>query len=204
MLFPAISKVEGRCKKSKKYRGTPLVEHGSMERLDKITIMCTCRGIIFEVRYSNGSLCACGHLKVENTRQTFMCQEKLSSLDITINVSINHIKTRKERCDVSLYFDPFTDRAFIPRPIEIMRPLRPRPTKKLTPTARSASAERLVNSDEMIYIAPSKSLTIRSVYNGINSHEHASCNSFVTYCKRSTCYRQVNNEFAFAKLAKSC
>ena len=164
MLFPAISKVEDRCKKSRKYRGTPLVEHGSMERLDKITITCTCRGIIFEVRYSNGSLCACGHVKKANVRYTFECQEELSSLDITINVSTNHIKIRKERCDVSLYFDPFTDRAFTPRHIEILRPFRPRPTKKLTPTARSASAERLVNREYMKYIAPSKSSTIRSVY----------------------------------------
>ena len=166
MLFLAISKVEGRCKKFRKYRGTPLVERGSMERLDKITITCTCRGIIFDVRYSNGSLCACGQVKKANVRYTFKCQEKLSSLDITIKVSTNHIKILKERCDVSLYFDPFTDRAFIPRHIEIMRPFRPRPTKKLTPTARSASAERLVNSDDMIYIAPSKSSTIRSVCTG--------------------------------------
>ena len=184
--------MEGRCKKSRKYSGTPLVERGSMERLDKITITCTCRGIIFEVRYSNGSLCACGHLKKANVRHTFMCQEKLSSLDITVNVSTNHVKIRKERCDVSLYFDPFTDRAFIPRPIEIMRPLRPRPTEKLPPTARNESAERLVNSDDMIYIAPSKSSIIRSVQNGINSYERASCNNSVTYCNRSTCYRQVD------------
>ena len=155
-----MSKGNGKCKKHHKYKGTPLVEPGSTERLDAITIACTCKGIIFQVRYSNGSLCVCGQLNKANLRQRFSCQEKLSSLDITVNVSTNHIKANKERCDVSFYFDPHTDRIFMQKQILIMLPPSPMPTKKSKPTAREPSLKGSGNNDDLIYIAPAWSSTL--------------------------------------------
>lgn len=103
-----------KCKPQRRFRSEPVVKRGMEERLSKISIMCTSSDVAFEVRYSNGSLCVCGSIG-SHMREQKHCQEKLSSLDIIINASTNSIRNGyRDRCDISLHFEPFTDSVFQP------------------------------------------------------------------------------------------
>lgn len=136
------------CKEPRKYKSAPLVERGSTRVLERVTIMCTAPGIVFEVRYSNGSLCACGHLKKANRRDSFMCNVSLSKFDVVVNASINRIRSGyKERCDVSLHFYPASETDFSQRRISIIRPLpsetkptRDRDVANIQPSYRSSTS----------------------------------------------------------------
>jgi hypothetical protein len=106
--------------------------------------MCTAPAIVFEVRYSNGSLCACGKVQHLNVRSMYLCEEELSSLDIIINASTNDIKRGyKERCDISLYYYPTTDRDFSHKQIVIKRPQlnEPTPAYNVRPTSFMAPSK---------------------------------------------------------------
>ena len=86
-----------------------------------MSITCTGPQIVFEVRYSNGSLCACGKIQEEMQKRVVRCQQNLSSLDIIVKLSTNKIEKYKVVCDVSLTFFPTTDDDFSPRQITILK-----------------------------------------------------------------------------------
>ena len=149
------------CRKPRKFKATPLVERGSAERLVKLSIMCTAPAIVFEVRYSDGSLCACGKVQHLNVRSMYLCEEELSSLDITINASTNDIKRGyKERCDISLYYYPTTERDFSHKQIVIKRPQLNEPTPDVS--SSSINDDGVSNVRPTSFMAPSKSKRAQS------------------------------------------
>jgi hypothetical protein len=88
--------------------------------------------VVFDARYSNGSLCACGKIQKKLDRRSEMCQEKLSSLDIIINFSTNTIEEYKVVCDIVMKFFPTTEGDFSPRQITIFKSQLSEPTPNVS------------------------------------------------------------------------
>ena len=147
--FSVFSK-NNNCKKQRKFTGK-LYEKGSKERLINMSIMCTVSEVIFEVRYSNGSLCTCGYLKEASHRTPrIKCQEQLASLDIIVNVSTNTKKSsHKDRCDIYLRFYPATDRDFSQRQISILREKKVKHSTPAVSKSFQPTVDRTTLNDEM-------------------------------------------------------
>lgn len=103
--FSCVEDSDG-CKMRRVFFNQKNITNSRQGQLFAFTISCTTQ-TVYTVRYTTGELCNCGEYFVDNHTITETCHSQLSSLDFSVEISVEHSPNQwGENCSFVFFF-PF-------------------------------------------------------------------------------------------------